>query len=199
MTSSTTSQSLNTRVIPKSQDPIALPFEPTRALVVVLLLLGVLAAVQIENELRFEADKIDDVMTERDLAAKLEAREPASAELIPNDSLGIGHVLAKLASIFKGHDSPPEKASHAAPLSPCGRGEGGEGYQHHLRTNNVADHHTSTLTPGPSPTRGEGSKRRPRDRSWHSLTGNLLRQTENEFLNSSIGPNAAIAGDVSGY
>jgi hypothetical protein len=58
----------------------------------------VLAAIQFDNQFRFEAHEIANVRTERSLPAKFEAANLSSLEAAPEQPLGIGAILAQGSS-----------------------------------------------------------------------------------------------------
>ena len=57
-------------------------------------LFGMLAAVEFDDELKFVAIEVDDVMAERDLPAEFEIAELTIAEVRPKQRFGIGRCLA---------------------------------------------------------------------------------------------------------
>jgi hypothetical protein len=57
----------------------------------------VLTAIDFDHEARFEADKVRDERTDRNLPAKLEARKSPIAQGKPQFALSIGHARTQFA------------------------------------------------------------------------------------------------------
>jgi hypothetical protein len=70
-------------VVPVSQDAVAEGSESARAFGVVVLLCGVLASVQLDDDSRLRAGEIGDVAGDGDLPAEAEAIELALAQVLP--------------------------------------------------------------------------------------------------------------------
>jgi hypothetical protein len=66
-----------------------------------------LPTVELDDQPRGVRDEIDDVWTDRLLAAELLTREATGAEAFPEAAFGVGHFFAKLTG---------EVAARAAPL-----------------------------------------------------------------------------------
>jgi hypothetical protein len=81
-------------IIPELQHAKPLIFEPSGPLLVGHTI-GMLAAINLDNEMFLEADKIDDVFSDRRLALELRASKAMRAEKIPKPALGIRHITAK--------------------------------------------------------------------------------------------------------
>jgi len=60
-----------------------------------------LPAVQLHGDEPFLAEEIEDVRPTRVLAPKLETRESAVPQLVPERFLGVGHVPAEVAATAK--------------------------------------------------------------------------------------------------
>ena len=82
--------------ISESQNAVALGLKPLGATVVVpnLLLVAVLIAVDLDDQLRLRAKEVDDVRADDLLATELEALDAAHAEQRPEATLGLCHVAA---------------------------------------------------------------------------------------------------------
>ena len=81
--------------VPKSQDAIAVQANERITPFIIVRLFNVLAAVQLDDDRRFEADEIADIGAEWALPAKLEARKSAITQGVPEMPFGIGRVLAQ--------------------------------------------------------------------------------------------------------
>ncbi len=86
-------------VIPETQSANALFGEKFIAELVMRLLLifSVAAAVELNREVSFLAEEVQDVRGNRMLAAEFEATETTGAELLPEKNFGLGRMLAQLA------------------------------------------------------------------------------------------------------
>jgi hypothetical protein len=80
-------------VIPKSQDIETLIPQPGISLNIVSYLLTVLSAVDLDDQSFFQTNKIDDVASQRLLAAKLKTVYLPESEFPPKHTLGIGGVF----------------------------------------------------------------------------------------------------------
>src|SRR4051812_7965654 len=87
-------------VVPKSQDGVTLSCKKLRARLIGFDLFSVLAAVQFQDQFALQADEIKNVRPHRHLPAKLEAAELAITNFVPNESLGICHVLSEVSRSF---------------------------------------------------------------------------------------------------
>ena len=77
--------------------------------------LEVLAAIYFDNDLSFEADDVEDVVSKWDLPAKLEACEPATAQQPPHRHRGICRILSQathLAATALDHWSVVKSRTH---------------------------------------------------------------------------------------
>jgi hypothetical protein len=94
-------------MIPKPQYAKALCLQPFGSPRIVFDLAGVLATVQLDDQLDLEADKIDDVVADRRLAAEL-STQLTKTKFTPEQAFFVGHVFPKLASEVMVHEfSPP--------------------------------------------------------------------------------------------
>ncbi len=76
-------------MIPEPQDPITLLHQESLTTRVLLLLGCVLPPVQLDDETALETHEIDDVWTKHVLAAKLEPRKLAAAQMMPQQAFRI--------------------------------------------------------------------------------------------------------------
>src|SRR3954470_15388654 len=83
-------------VIPEAQDDKVARAQPGIALGIVGAL-GMLAAVELDDELPLEADEVHDVASELLLPAELEAAEAAVAQQAPHPPLGFRRLAPHLA------------------------------------------------------------------------------------------------------
>ena len=58
-----------------------------------------LAAVQFDDDRRFEANEVTNIATDLMLASELEAVQLTSAQMLPQATFGFGGVLAKMAGV----------------------------------------------------------------------------------------------------
>jgi len=93
-------------IVPESKHAEVLRLEPSRSDLVAVLRQCVLAAVDLEYEPLGEADKIDDIRTERDLAPKAIPRKLLAAQERPELSLGIGWSTPQIARDRARHKPP---------------------------------------------------------------------------------------------
>jgi len=84
-------------VIPESKHPITFPFEQVRTLLVSVLLLRMLAAIDLDHELRTQTREVHDVRADGLLPPELPTLDLASAQLLPQPLLGVSHVPPELA------------------------------------------------------------------------------------------------------
>ena len=82
-------------VVPESYHLESLDFEPLRSRGISLLLFGMLPAVQFDDEFLFETDKVDNVISDGLLASEFEALRLFGAQMLPQQSLGVGGVFAQ--------------------------------------------------------------------------------------------------------
>ena len=80
-------------VIPEPDDRISLSAQPSIAHSVTQTF-GMLRAVGFDDQPMLEADEIDDVSTQRNLAAKLQGGQPAATQKLPQPTLGVCRRLA---------------------------------------------------------------------------------------------------------
>jgi len=82
-------------VVPESNDAEPLRSEPGFAAAIRLVLVCVLATVELEYELGFEADEIYDVVSDRLLAFELVTAKLRRTQTRPQKSLGISDVSSQ--------------------------------------------------------------------------------------------------------
>ncbi len=83
---------LHDLVVPETDDAVAERFERGGALLVVFHSIGMLAAVDLDDQLLLQAEEIDDVRADGLLAAEFVACELAVAQGVPEELLGVGLV-----------------------------------------------------------------------------------------------------------
>ena len=76
-------------IAPEADDPIALPFEPSRSHPIISLLQSMLAAIDLDDKARSGSQEIDDVGSDSDLAPEFHAVDLAVAQPVPEPALGI--------------------------------------------------------------------------------------------------------------
>jgi hypothetical protein len=83
-------------VIPKSNDLKAVLLQPISpsAIVFLLLRLGMLAAIEFQDQPSIEANEIGDEGAKRNLAPKFETGKAAVSQLGPKQAFAVGHVFA---------------------------------------------------------------------------------------------------------
>ncbi len=81
-------------VIPKAHDTKSFSLKPCSAFRVVLTVECVLPAVEFDNQSTVETNEVDDISSQRNLAAKLKLTETATAETPPNEAFCFRKVLA---------------------------------------------------------------------------------------------------------
>ena len=81
-------------VVPESQYAEALRFQPARTLFILGVLQRMVTAINFENNLAFETDEINNVLTDRLLASEFRAVDLATINSAPEALLGIGQVFA---------------------------------------------------------------------------------------------------------
>ena len=82
-------------VVPEAQDAKSLRLDQTVALLIVPDVLRVLAPIELEDNLRFQARKIRDESGNRHLAPEPEAGELFAAQMLPKVALSIGRLVAQ--------------------------------------------------------------------------------------------------------
>ena len=95
---------LNLRV-PEPQGDEAYVLEPliTNAIMDRLMIRGMVAAIQLNCEARFQAREIEDISDHRHLPPEMQALRSQSTEGEPQPDLLPGHGLAKFTSAFVSH------------------------------------------------------------------------------------------------
>jgi len=104
-------------VIPETHDAVAESFKLFRAQAIFFDTGGMLAAVNLNDELRLGRDKVDYKARDRYLSLELVTREPPSAQTRPYQALGIRGISPKSSGTQIRHAVPPHPT-----LSPMGRG-----------------------------------------------------------------------------
>lgn len=88
-------------LVPEAKDAI-----PERGQIAVAMfvaaVLGMLKAVQFDDQFLIRTDKIDDIGTDRNLTSKLVAVQEAIADMRPEDRLRVGRIEAHLSGPFPG-------------------------------------------------------------------------------------------------
>lgn len=84
---------LENLVIPEPKYSEPLRFQPLGPPRVVLDLLGMLPAIQLDNEPRFKTGKVDDIFSKRGLLAKPEPIDPLAPQPFPQTLFRLGAVL----------------------------------------------------------------------------------------------------------
>jgi len=84
-------------MIPESQHFEALCHQPSITINIVLLLLCMMSAIQLDYEFLFQTDEIHEEWSNRTLPAKLMTIHLAHSQMAPEKLLSIGHVAPKLA------------------------------------------------------------------------------------------------------
>jgi hypothetical protein len=108
-------------VVPETENAVPLAAHEIVAPRIVRACVGVLPAIDFDDEHRFQADKVGDVGTDADLAPEFVAVELAETKVLPELTLGVRHVLTKTSCTAVGHDA-------AAPLIPTFPHKGGRGF-----------------------------------------------------------------------
>jgi hypothetical protein len=95
--------------VPEPHHPIALAFQPVCAALVVGSAHRMLSTVQLQHQTTLQASKIDNVSSDRRLAAELVTTELTFAQPIPCEPLYLGHVLPEFtdAVAVDSHFLPP--------------------------------------------------------------------------------------------
>jgi hypothetical protein len=81
-------------VIPVSQYPEALLYQPSAPLSIVFNLITMLSAVDLDDQVALETHEINNVWADRLLASELEAVQPAVTQSLPQSLLGIGYGIS---------------------------------------------------------------------------------------------------------
>ena len=103
-------------VIPEAQHTPAVQLQKLGALLVVrqTIAMGVLAAVELNNEVGWHAGKVGKVGASGVLAAEFVAGKLLRAQVVPEQALGVGGLLAQGAGILRPHPSPLPHAGEGA-------------------------------------------------------------------------------------
>ena len=120
-------------IVPEANDPPSPPLEPRRPAPVVVAV-GMLSAIRLDDQAVHEAGEIDDEAPEGMLTAELEALKPPPAQSAPQATLGVRHGDPQLACFALGHDRENSTCAvrsltlpaltGRAPPSPAWRGRG---------------------------------------------------------------------------
>ena len=120
-------------VVPEANDPPSPPLEPRRPASVVVAV-GMLSPIRLDDQAVLEAGEIDDEAPEGMLTAELVALKPPPAQSAPQATLGVGHGDPQLARFALGHDRENSTCAARpltlpaltgrAPPSPAWRGRG---------------------------------------------------------------------------
>ncbi len=84
-------------IIPEPQHAKILTFQPCGSRTVLVGSVGMLTAIDLDDEPPGEADKVDDIRSNRYLAAKAMAADLFESELRPKASFGLGWIAPQLA------------------------------------------------------------------------------------------------------
>src|SRR6186997_1241704 len=107
-------------IIPEAQNPKPLALQPLITTTVGRAV-GVLTSVRLDDDFPIEADEIEDVAPDRNLALELVSAETVCTQKIPKPPFGIGHLRSQPLGLDKWH--APSPGSLRSPPSPT-RGEG---------------------------------------------------------------------------
>ncbi len=102
-------------MIPEANDPKTKPFECSRSRFIFGNSLGVLPAIQFDDQPRLKRSEVSHIPTDRDLPPEFISVEPTPAQVLPKQLLCLGFVPAKFSRHTQAE--PPHPA-----LSPMGRG-----------------------------------------------------------------------------
>jgi hypothetical protein len=115
-------------VVPEADDAIAAGFEPGGADVVSRFRSGVLAAVDLDDQLRLRTEEIDDLAADRLLAAEAPAMELLAAQTRPEAELGVGGGLPEAAGAVGGHRARVSGIGAGGYPPPLPPPQGGRGF-----------------------------------------------------------------------
>jgi hypothetical protein len=96
-------------VVPKAHNPETGCLQPSRRHGSPSASPAVLAAIDLADQARREARKVDRVRPERDLAREAKAIELPVAQSRPQALLGLGGIAAERARYRRGHDPAPTR------------------------------------------------------------------------------------------
>jgi hypothetical protein len=82
-------------VVPESKHPQSTVFEVAISLQIIRSLFLMLAAIDLDDELRFETCEIDDVASNGYLAPKSVSSKLSTTQMVPEDTLGIGRAFSQ--------------------------------------------------------------------------------------------------------
>jgi hypothetical protein len=123
-------RTLQNIVIPKAQHLKSFLSQPLFANTI-RLVVRVLTAIDLKNQLPTQARKIDDVWTDRHLPLELNANEAMGAQSIPQPTLGVGHVASQILRVTNAHPAPSPGALRAPPSPRWGEGNACRGFDQH--------------------------------------------------------------------
>ena len=83
--------------VPESEDAVTLRPQESVAVCIVGRLVEMLTAVEFDDDSHLGADEVADVGPDHVLAPELESRHLAAAQATPEETFGVGQVLAKVA------------------------------------------------------------------------------------------------------
>ncbi len=120
--------------IPEAEHAIALAFQPSRSLAIAdqALALTMLRTVNLYDEMRRQAGEVDYVISQRNLTAEVSAARLKAAQVAPENSLGVGRIVAQppCCCAFESadsrptwHYSSPHPAAFGGDPPPPGEGE----------------------------------------------------------------------------
>jgi hypothetical protein len=109
-------------VVPKSNDSIALAFEPARTFRIMRLnaLLGVLRTVNFDDQMSRHAGKVDNVGSDRDLSTKVAFTDFHTPQVSPKNSFDVRRIRAQAVSDVapKARDGSSSHVVHRSLVTP---------------------------------------------------------------------------------
>ncbi|MFZ1887571.1 MAG: hypothetical protein WAU33_06040, partial [Candidatus Binataceae bacterium] len=90
---------LQDHIVPEPDYAIALRLDELLPLIIVHSIVHMLAAIELDYQLSFDAAEVCDVGTNRELAAKFQISEATSTQQFPDHLLRVGHVAAQFARV----------------------------------------------------------------------------------------------------
>ncbi len=116
-------------VVPETQNSKASSSEPGCARLIVVWGRLMLTPVDLDNELSFDAEEIDDVRSHRNLAAEMVAADPVRAESKPETNFSVCHLFAQFSgslSVGTRHAGHSDHQQRYAPSLPSPGSGGGK-------------------------------------------------------------------------
>ena len=89
-------------IVPESKHSIAARIQERRPKCIFARLIGVLAAIEFDNQAPFDRTEVGEVGTDRMLTPEFDLSHPAAAQVAPEDSLGVGLFAAQTAGVLLG-------------------------------------------------------------------------------------------------